>query len=93
MIINSDLECEDNFLNEIRSNIITYGLNHLSTVTISSVTDESILISVQRNYNDYNGNTVDVGEYNVPIVKNNRNYIYEILVYFIICNTLSCSSW
>ena len=50
LIINSDIEIKSNQLADIKSNIITYGGNHKSTVTFSSITDETVLISVQRDF-------------------------------------------
>ena len=84
LVINSDIDFKENILPNIETNIITFGLNHLATVTFSSVTDENILISVQRNFSNLKGNTIDVGEYSIPIEKLYRNYIYEVLACFII---------
>ena len=79
LVINSDIDFKENVLPNIETNIITFGLNHLATVTFSSVTDENILISVQRNFSNSKGNTIDVGEYSIAIEKLYRNYIYEVL--------------
>ena len=84
IIINMDtvVKCED--LNITNSNLITYGFNSKSSITISSVTDDEVLICVQRNiYNNY-------GEIELQEIKleNNENYsIYDlimVLVLFII---------
>ena len=37
-------------LNIISANIITYGFNSKSSITISSVTDDDVLIYLQRNF-------------------------------------------
>ena len=84
LLINSDVEFQKDVLKNIRSNIITFGFNHLATVTFSSVTNENLLISVQRNFTNINGVLVDVGEYNFSINKADRNYIYEVIVCYII---------
>lgn len=83
LVINSDVEI-NGFLQEVKTNIITFGVNHLSTVTFSSATDDSVLISVQRNYKGLKGNIVEVGEYDIQIEKINRNYLHEILIFFIL---------
>lgn len=83
-LINSDIQFEEDFLKEIRANIITFGGNHLSTVTFSSVTDESILISVQRSFSNLKGKIIDVGEYSIFIKKIYRNFLNEVLASFII---------
>lgn len=84
LIVNSDIEFPKDSLKNIKANIITFGFNHLATVTFSSVTNESLLISVQRNFPDISGFLVDVGEYSFSIDKADRNYIYEALVCYII---------
>lgn len=80
LIINSDIEMIG--LSNIESNIITFGLNHRATVTFSSITDETKLVSVQRNFLNNNGKLIEVGEYEINT--NNREDLHEMLVEFII---------
>lgn len=84
LVINSDIEIKNDILNNIRSNIITFGLNHKSTITLSSITDELILISVQREFENMENKLVEVGEYNIETKKENRTNINEIMAAFII---------
>ena len=49
VIVNEDIGTIIDLLKDIKSNIITYGFNSKSTITMSSVTDDSIQVSVQRN--------------------------------------------
>lgn len=84
LIINSDLEIKKQILENVKTNIITFGLNQKSTVTFSSITDENLLISVQRNFKNNNNNIIEVGEYNAQIYENEREYLSEILAGFII---------
>ena len=75
--INIDINLKKDNLNIIDSNLITYGFNSKSSITISSVTDDDVLICVQRNiYNDF-------GEIEVQEIKleNNENYsIYDLII-------------
>ena len=77
VIINMDTYGDNEEINIVNSNIITYGFNSQSSITISSVTDDDVLICVQRNiYNNY-------GEIEVQEIKleNNENYnIYDLIV-------------
>ena len=77
VIINMDSKIEDDDISIVDSNIITYGFNSKSSITISSVTDDDVLICVQRNiYNSY-------GEIEPQEVKleNNDNYsIYDLII-------------
>lgn len=84
LVINSDVELKINIFSNIKANVITYGLNHISTVTFSSITDEMILISVQRNFENIAGKLIEVGEYDFKIQKTERINLYEILVNFIL---------
>lgn len=54
LIINADEEINLDLLEDIRSNVITYGFNSKSTITASSVKEESVLLCVQRTIQDFN---------------------------------------
>ena len=84
LIINADIEIKTKIFSKIKEYIITYGGNHTSTVSFSSITDETILISVQRNFENKNGKLIEVGEYNFEIGTQTRTNLHEILVEFII---------
>jgi hypothetical protein len=77
VIVNMDTNIDNRELNVINSNLITYGFNSKSSITISSVTDDDVLIYLQRNIcNDY-------GEIEVQEIKveNNPNYsIYDLII-------------
>ena len=77
IVINMDVSLDNEELNIINSNLITYGFNSKSSITISSVTDDDVLICVQRNiYNNY-------GEIELQEIKleNNENYnIYDLII-------------
>ncbi|MBR2241126.1 MAG: hypothetical protein IJ890_07100 [Clostridia bacterium] len=77
VIVNMDTNIDNKELNIVNSNLITYGFNSKSSITISSVTDDDVLICLQRNiYNNY-------GEIEVQEIKieNNPNYsIYDLII-------------
>ncbi len=79
--VNVDSNIREEELNIKDSNLITYGFNSKSSITISSVTDDDVLICVQRNiYNNF-------GEIELQEIKleNNRNYsIYDLMVVLVI---------
>ena len=80
LIVNSDINKNINLLDLSEDKIITYGLNHEATITISSVKDEDILICVQKSFKDINENIIEQQEINIKIVKNNLKKL---------CNSLS----
>ena len=83
-ILNSDLEIINNPFDNITTNVITFGLNQKATVTFSSITDEDILVSVQREFKNSQNKTIEQGEYSYKISKIDRTNLQEILVEFII---------
>ncbi len=77
VIINVDMNLADKNICVENSNLITYGFNSKSSITISSVTDDEVLIYVQRNiYNNYR--EIEVQEIKI---ENNPNYsIYDLII-------------
>lgn len=83
LIINSDIELDNNLLVGDNTRIITCGLKQKATVTFSSVTDERVLISVQKSIRGYT-KSIEVGEYSEKINIGQRTNLNEILLAFII---------
>ena len=84
LVINTDIKLDLNLDNNKKINIITYGLNQKSTVTISSITDNSILIDLQRNIKNKFGEIIEVGEKQVQTSGIGNKKMYEILIIYII---------
>ena len=83
VVINSDINMKiPEFIKNEK--IITYGLNQRATVTISSITESSILIYLQEKLENVKGKTIDIGEKRVEIDGKNRLKTYEILIIYII---------
>ena len=82
VIINSDLNIEVNVLKSFKKKIITYGLNQKATVTVSSITDENILIDLQREIETLNNKIVEPEE---KIIETSGNTdVYESLINYIV---------
>jgi len=82
LIINSD---RNNFLDILNNNrlcVITYGLNHKCTVTASSITEEYVLVALQREIIDKYGNLMVIGEKRVNTVK--EMDVYGVMAIFIL---------
>lgn len=84
IILNSDIELGLELLEHETLNIITYGLNQKSTVTISSLTDLDVLVSLQRNVKNMYGQIVEVEEKQIQSYGEIKLKTYEILVIYII---------
>lgn len=82
LICNADISIQIDFEENLNSTIITYGFNSKSTVVISSVTEESLLIDLQREIELTNGRILEAGEH---IMKRKEHLgVYENLGIFII---------
>ena len=72
ILYNSDIDLKSDSFKKVNSNVITYGYNSNATVTISSATDESYLIFIQKNIYGYN-EIAGVQEIKFERAKNNIN--------------------
>ena len=70
-------------LKNIEANIITYGFNAKSTITISSIKDEKIMLCLQRSIKGV-FDIIEEQEFNIDTEGNNMNKLYNILVIFTI---------
>ena len=84
LIINGDIEINSLKKIEIKRPIklITFGFNLKSTITISSVKNEKIIVCLQRDIEKLNGDIVECQEKQINTVNNKK--IYSNLVVFII---------
>ena len=88
--INTDINTEiPDVIRKSKSHIITYGLNQKATVTISSITESSILIYLQKSLKNIKGKTIEIGEKRVIVNEDNKLKTYEVLIIYIIFLILS----
>lgn len=67
---NSDIHCKYDSIQNVCSNVITYGYNSKATVTISSATDDCYMIFVQNNLC---GNNKLISMQEIKFEKNKKN--------------------
>ncbi|MCI8486229.1 MAG: hypothetical protein HFJ20_03890 [Clostridia bacterium] len=77
LIINEDIDMAISLLNDVNSNIITYGFNSKSTITMSSVTEDSIQICVQRNILSKQN---EIEQQEISLAKEAESEIYDIML-------------
>lgn len=65
LIMNSDIKSNLNLVKDMDLIVITYGFNSKATITASSVEDEGLLLCVQRDIEDINGNIIEEQEINI----------------------------
>ena len=74
VILNSDVDMNLEVINDLNLTVITYGFNNKSTFTVSSITENSIIICLQRIIFDKNGIEIEPQEYQFKIDKNIEKY-------------------
>ena len=78
LILNSDINVKIDLIENLDLKVITYGFNSKSTVTASSVTEEEMLICVQRNIINIKGKKIEPQEINIEkdIMVDNYDNMY-----------------
>ena len=74
IIVNSDVEENLNLIQNLDKTIITFGFEHKSTITASSVEDNRIILSIQRNIRGFNGKNIDIQEIEKELQYNDNKY-------------------
>ena len=80
IIINTDIN--NDFIAEKNENIITYGFNTNSDISISSIKDENIMLCVQRKIQGIKEQIIEEQEVVVKVRKHNLNKLYNIMAIF-----------
>ena len=81
ILLNEDIIKNYNLVKNMKLRIITYGFNSKSTITASSISNDEILICIQRSIGGFNNNQIEPQE--IRIKGNNKLNIYELM--FIEC--------
>ena len=82
ILINSDIKIK--IPEKILIKIITFGFNTKSTIMISSVKENYIIISVQREIEKLNGDIIENQEKKIEIEQNKKSSIYNEIINFLI---------
>lgn len=77
IIVNEDIDMAISLLNDVSSNIITYGFNSKSTITMSSLTEDSIQICVQRNILSKQN---EIEQQEISLNKEAESEVYDIML-------------
>lgn len=70
VVVNSDIDTNLRLLDNVQAVVITYGFNSKATITASSVKEDEILLCIQRNIENKNGQKIDLQEIKVEIKEN-----------------------
>lgn len=78
LIINSDIDKYLDMLTNLNVVVISFGFNQKSSVTASSVNDDSILVCIQRNIKNIDDKTIEPQEIRVEVENKSCN-IHNII--------------
>ena len=84
IVVNADVFCKIKMICNKKTNCISYGLNQKSTITISSIQEDKAILSIQRNTNNLEQKTIEMGEIGVDLKKYKSNQIENLLAIFAI---------
>ena len=82
IVVNADVFCNTKVISNKKTNCISYGLNQKSTITISSIQEDKAILSIQRNINNLEKDTIEMGEMEVNLKQYKSNQIENILAIF-----------
>lgn len=84
VIVNADISNKFELLSNKFINCITYGLNQKSTITISSVMNDKVIVDIQRNMRNISNQNIEMKEISVDLKKHKYIKIQNILVVYAI---------
>ncbi len=86
LLVNADISINIKFLEQYKIKVITYGFNSKATITISSVSNDELLLCVQRNITNIENMKIEQQEI-ILENKNNVDSLKKIAVLAIILLT------
>lgn len=86
IILNMDIQVDIDIVNNLNLKIITYGFNSKSTFTVSSVTENSVIICLQRTILNIYDKKIEPQEYQL---KNDKNIEIQAIIASKIVNILN----
>lgn len=89
LLLNTDLTINEDIFKDINSKILTYGLKQKSTVTVSSLEEKQVIISIQRTFKNIKGKMISQQEIPISLGKNSTSELYNSLIKTAIINLFS----
>ena len=89
ILLNSDINISEENFKDVELKILSYGLKQKSTITISSIKQEKILISIQRAFKNLNEKIIEQKEVPVELDENSDKNMYNLLIKLAIMELIS----
>ena len=74
VILNSDINTDIDVINNLDLTVITYGFNNKATFTVSSITENNIIICLQRIIFNKEKEEIEPQEYQIKMLNNAEKY-------------------
>lgn len=85
IILNSDIVENLKLVKDLKAIVITFGLEHKATITVSSRQDDRIMLSVQRNIIKKDGSIIEIQEVEKEIVnRDSKCNLYNLMGVFVV---------
>lgn len=84
VIINTDNVFKIDFIKNENIKVISYGLNKSADFTISSISDNVVMVCLQNSIETINKELIEQQEFNITMKKNNLKKVHNMLPIFII---------
>jgi len=86
LLLNTDLIIEQEMFEGINAKIITYGLRQKATITTSSIEEKLTIVSIQRAFENLQGELIEMQEIPTQLKNKGVNNIYNSLIKTAIIN-------
>ena len=88
LFLNTDVNINKDIFEGVNVKMLTYGLKQKATVTVSSIGEKQIIISIQRAFENFKRKIIEQQEIPVELIKNGSKDLYNSLIKIAIINVL-----
>lgn len=86
VFLNTDIRIDEEIFKDINVKILTFGLKQKSTITVSSICEKKVMISIQRAFENFKEEIIEQQEIPMELNKKNMKDLYNALIKVAIIN-------
>lgn len=86
VFLNTDIRIDEEIFKDINVKILTFGLKQKSTITVSSICEKKVMISIQRAFKNFKEEIIEQQEIPIQLNKKNMKDLYNALIKVAIIN-------
>ena len=80
VLLNTDQSIKEEIFKDIDIKILTYGLKRKATITLSSIEESQVIISIQRAVKNLEGKIIEQQEIPIEVIKKSTKNLYNCLI-------------